>query len=101
MTRGEKSDWGPAARRSAIQRLFVSFSFGVIAGVVTSFFSPWALAALVGWDVAATIFLAWIWLTIWPMDADSTGRYAHREDPSRALADAMVVSAAVACLGGV
>ena len=66
-----------------------------------SFLGPWALAALVGWDVAAIIFLAWVWLTVWPMDAGTTGRYAHREDPSRALADTVVLIAAVACLGGV
>ena len=35
------------------------------------------------------------------MDADSTARYAQREDPSRALADGVVLTAAVACLGGV
>jgi uncharacterized membrane protein len=101
MTTDQESEWGPVARRSAIQRLTVAFSIGLIAGIAASFLGPWALAALVGWDVAAIIFLAWVWLTVWPMDADLTGRYAHREDPRRALADTVVLTAAVACLGGV
>jgi uncharacterized membrane protein len=101
MTTAKKNEWGPVARRSAIQRLIVAFSVGLIAGVATSSSSPWALAVLVGWDVAAVIFLLWVWLTVWPMDADSTSRYAGREDPSRALADGTVLVAAIACLGGV
>lgn len=101
MTTDQGSEWGPIARRSAIQRLTVAFSLGLIAGIAASFLGPWALASLVGWDVAAIVFLALVWLTVWPMDAGSTDRYAHREDPSRALADAVVLAAAVACLGGV
>jgi uncharacterized membrane protein len=101
MTPQQKSEWGPVARRSAIGRLIVAFSAGLAAGAAVSFFSPWALAVLIGWDVAAVIFLIWVWLTVWPMDADATSRYASREDPSRALADGMVLVAAVACLGGV
>jgi uncharacterized membrane protein len=97
----QKSEWGTVAGRSAMQRLVVAFSGGLVAGIVVSFFSPWALAVLVGWDVAAAIFLIWIWLTIWKMDPESTSRYAIREDPSRALADAVIVTAAIACLGAV
>ena len=101
MTKPQDGEWGSFARRSAIQRLVAAFSIGVIAGIAVAFFGPWALAVLAGWDAAAILFLAWVWLTIWPLDAESTNRYAHREDPSRALADGIVLTAAVACLGGV
>jgi uncharacterized membrane protein len=101
MTKSQNDEWGPIARRSAIGRIIISFTIGLIGGAATSFYGPWALAVLVGWDVAAITFLVWIWLTVWPMDADSTSRYAGREDPSRALADSVVLTAAVACLAGV
>jgi uncharacterized membrane protein len=94
-------EWGVVARRSAIGRLSLAFTGGLIAGLAVSFSGPWALSVLVGWNVAAAIFLIWVWCTVWPMDADSTKRYANREDPNRALADGAVTTAAVACLGAV
>jgi len=100
-SRAEQGEWGFVARRSAIDRLFVAFAGGLLAGLAVSFSSPWAFSVLIGWDVAAAIFLLWIWLTVWPMDADTTKRYADREDPSRAVADGAVTTAAVACLGAV
>jgi uncharacterized membrane protein len=101
MNTDQKSEWGAAAGHSAVGRLSVSFAGGLVAGIATSFVSPWALAVLVGWDLTAAIFLIRIWLTIWKMDPDSTCRHANREDPSRALADAIIVMAAIACLGAV
>jgi uncharacterized membrane protein len=101
MKANQTSEWGAVARRSAIDRLIVAFVAGLAVAIVTSFSNAWELAVLADWDMAATVFLAWVWLTVWPMDADSTRRYAGREDPSRALADGVVVTAAVACLGAV
>jgi uncharacterized membrane protein len=97
----QHNEWGMAARRSAIARLIVAFAGGLVAGLAVSFSSPWAFSVLIGWDVAAAIFLLWVWLTIWPMDAEKTKRYANREDPSRALANGAVTTAAVACLSAV
>jgi uncharacterized membrane protein len=96
-----QSEWGTVARRSAIGRLLVAFVGGLLAGLALSFSSPWAFSVLIGWDVAAAVFLLWVWLTIWPMNGETTKRYASREDPSRALADGAVTTAAVACLGAV
>jgi uncharacterized membrane protein len=79
----------------------VAFAAGLAVGVASSFFCTWPLAILLGWIAAAAVFLVWIWLTIWNMDPDSTNRYADREDPSRAFADSMILTAAVACLGAV
>jgi uncharacterized membrane protein len=39
-----------------------------------------------------------MWITLWPMDALETAQHAVREDPGRALADLLVVLAAVASL---
>jgi uncharacterized membrane protein len=94
-------EWGALAGRPAIDRVGVAFAAGLLAGIVVSFWSPWELTLLVGWDVAAAVFLAWVWLTVWGMDAGVTHRYASREDSSRVLADSAVVTASVACLGAV
>ncbi len=89
------------ALRTALVRLLEAFVVGLIAGIVVSFFGPWALAVLVGWDVSSLIFLVGIWMIIWPMEADATSKHSQTADPSRVLADAAVVTAAVASLGGV
>ena len=74
---------------------------GLVAGAVTAV-TPAAVAApLVGWVVAAAIFVVWTWLEIWPQGPDATAAHAQREDPSRAAADLGCLSAAVASLAGV
>ena len=72
-----------------------------MAGAVTAV-SPAAVAApLLGWVVAAAIFVVWTWLEIWPQGPDATAAHARSEDPSRAVADLACLSAAVASLVGV
>lgn len=58
--------------------------------------SPYA--PLLGWDVAAVVYLAWTWRTIWPLDATQTARLAVREDPNRRVAHAVLLGACVASL---
>jgi uncharacterized membrane protein len=101
VSRDRQSEWGLVASRSAIARLLMAFAGGLVAGLAVSFSNPWAFSVLIGWDVAAAIFLLWIWTTVWPMDPEKTKRYSNREDPSRALADGAVTAAAVACLSAV
>lgn len=68
---------------------------GVIAGAL-----GWRFA-LLGWVVAAALYVGWSWLIIAPMDAERTARHATREDATRLLADVVIVSASVGSLGGV
>jgi uncharacterized membrane protein len=42
-----------------------------------------------------------VWFHIWPLDANSTATHAAREDPMRAIADLVLLIAAVASLGAV
>src|SRR4029450_9004569 len=56
---------------------------------------PWTAAPLVGWNVAATAFIAWIWFTVAGMDAASTAKHAAIEDPSRATAGLILILAGV------
>jgi uncharacterized membrane protein len=59
--------------------------------------ASWSVAVLVGWEAAATVFLAWVGATIVRMDAAETQRIAARED-SRVAAEEAVVAASVVSL---
>jgi hypothetical protein len=75
-----RTDQPPGA--PARSRVLVAAPPGATAAGVTAAFGPWALAPLVGWDVAAPTYLGWTWSTIWHPDADHTARQAVREDPA-------------------
>jgi uncharacterized membrane protein len=47
------------------------------------------------------VYAVWTQLILRGMDADQTCRWATREDPTRWVADAVILSASVASLGGV
>jgi uncharacterized membrane protein len=85
-----------ARRRVAIAGLAGVFIYGLVA-----LLTPWQVAVLLGWDVMAASFLVGIWLAIRGSDSGETARLAKTEDPSRALADLVLVSASVASLPGV
>lgn len=74
---------------------------GVIAGVVTVLLGAAKYAPAIGWDAAAITFIAWTWITIWPWGADETAAHATRDDPTRALSDIVMLSAAVVSLAAV
>jgi uncharacterized membrane protein len=53
-----------------------------------------SLAALAGYDAAALFFVVRVWLKIWPLDAEATAEIAAREDPTRPVADLVLLVAA-------
>lgn len=61
----------------------------------------WRFAPVAGWDVAATVFIVWIWMVIWPLSPQETAAHATIEDPNRAISDTVTLSAAVASLGAI
>lgn len=79
----------------------VSTGIGTLVGLGASARLPWQLATLAGWSAAAVVFVAWVWLTLGPLDAAATRRHATREDPSRAAADLLLLGASVTSLAGV
>jgi uncharacterized membrane protein len=83
---------------SARRKVAVSAVGGLVAGGSTLSVLPWPFCVLIAWDIAAVIFLAWTWRTIWPMDPERTARDAEREDPTRAAADLVLLIAAVVSL---
>jgi uncharacterized membrane protein len=86
---------------TARQRLIVTGSLGVAAGVVLAWFVPWQLSVLGGWGAAAGSFVGWVWTTVGQWDANATRSFATREDNSRRSAQLVLVSASVASLVGV
>src|ERR1700722_6527080 len=86
------------ASTSARTHLLVSIGAGLLAGVVAAVLGAGRAAPLIGWDVLAAVFCGGVWSIVWRMDARATAGHAQRENPSRDLADLVLVGAAVASL---
>ncbi len=86
---------------TALIRVIVSGSVGVIVAGAFASVAPWQVSVLLAWDTAAVVFCAWVWLAVHGADAPTTQRIATREDDSRPAADLVLVAASVASLLGV
>jgi len=88
-----------SGRILSARRALLCLAGGAIAGLVVA---TWALALgpIVGWCVAASSALAWVWLIGWHQDAEGTERLAEEESRSHST-DLWVVLAAVASLAAV
>jgi uncharacterized membrane protein len=75
----------------------VSLAAGAVASVAVALLGPVRLTVLVGWAVAATAVLAWVWRISWPQDYAGTRRLAEEEGRSH-VTDTAVLVAAVASL---
>jgi uncharacterized membrane protein len=76
----------------------VSLAAGAAGGTAAAFAGAGRATPLIGWDTVALVFGVWVWSTVWRLDAETTARYARREDPSSQLADAVLLAAAIASL---
>jgi uncharacterized membrane protein len=83
---------------SALARIGVAAAVGLVTGGAASVVAPAQLAPLVGWDITALTWIGLIWRLIWPMDAERTAERAGGEDPTRPVADVVLILAAVASL---
>jgi uncharacterized membrane protein len=86
---------------SASARIAVCAAAGVAAGGVVAAFGIWWLVPLASWDVAAVVFLAWIWWSVWSVDAAGTARHSQRDDPARGASDSLLIGASTASLAAV
>jgi uncharacterized membrane protein len=89
--------WSVPARR----RVLIVAGIGGVAGLVTAWFTPWQLSMLAVWDVAAAVFLVWVWTTAGRFGPEETEAFATREDDSRVSAQLLLLGAAVSSLLGV
>jgi uncharacterized membrane protein len=92
------SPWRVAQAR---YRMALSLLVGLIGAGVAVALGGKELAPMIGWDVTVLTYIAWVWLTVWPMDAAATKDLAGREDPTQASTDALILTAAVASLAAV
>jgi len=91
-----------ARSHRARSQLLIVVPFGVLAGVLVLIATvPWQAATLIGWDLAATLFLARTRLALWDLDATEAARVATSEDPSRGVTDLILITASLICIIGV
>src|SRR3954447_2920486 len=103
MTR--RSGEGPESRAGSgrilsARRALVCLAVGAAAALATGIGWTFDLAPIVGWCVAASSAIAWVWLIGWHQDAEGTERLAEGETRSHST-DLWVVLAAVASLAAV
>ena len=87
-------------RDTVAVRILVAVLLGVVAALVVGNTAGWRFA-LSGWIVTAGLYVVWTRLLLGGMDAERTCRYVTREDPTRWVADVVIVTASIASLGGV
>jgi uncharacterized membrane protein len=99
MQRDSASHQGvPRLSTSARTKLLVSLGAAIVGGAAAAVVGAGRSAPLIGWDILAVVFCAWVWSTVWRLDAKSTASHAQRESPGRDLADVVLLGAAVASL---
>ena len=86
---------------TARRHLLVSLLSGTAVAAGVAWIVPVEYWLLIGWDVACLVYLTTVWMEIWPRSVHETARLAEYIDPTRAAADAIALSAAVASLGAV
>jgi uncharacterized membrane protein len=92
----------PIARTtSAGRRVLSCATLGFVAFGIAMALAPWQVAVLLGWDTTGMAFVGWVFLSIRGKDGAATACLATREDNSRAIADAVLISAGLATLIGV
>jgi uncharacterized membrane protein len=82
------------------RRLLICLGGGLLAAGLTTVAGVPGIAVLVGWAVAASGLLLWVWRISWPRDSEGTKRLAEEEGQTR-VTDTVVLGAAVASLAAV
>jgi uncharacterized membrane protein len=100
-TRTRALPWTRDSQVRARDRLVVGVVTGFVIGIVCGLVAPWQLSVLLGWDAAAAAFIIPLWSSIWGLSAGQTKAHSVREDPSRAVADGVLLATSVASLIGV
>jgi uncharacterized membrane protein len=86
---------------SAGVRVAITSAIGIAGGLIASIYTIWQAAILIGWSVTAAGLMVWIWLALWPLNAQETKSHASREDPSIRLSELIVLTSGVALLAAV
>ncbi len=76
----------------------MAFLAGVVTTLAVGFAGAWPYAAVAGWAAACVVYILWVWLVIWGMDAERTRDHATLEDPGRRTADLLFIVASLAAV---
>jgi uncharacterized membrane protein len=87
-------------RDTVAVRILVSVVLGVVVALVVGNTAGWRFA-LIGWVAAAALYVLWTQRILSGMDAEQTCRWVTREDPTRWVADVVILTASMASLVGV
>jgi uncharacterized membrane protein len=87
-------------RDTVAVRISVAVVLGVAVALTVGNTVGWRFA-LAGWVATAGLYVVWTRLILGRMDAEQTRKWVTREDPTRWVADVVIVSASIASLGGV
>ncbi|WP_439656665.1 DUF1345 domain-containing protein [Lentzea sp. HUAS TT2] len=79
-------------------KVVVAIAAGLVCGLVITLTGHGEFGLLVGWDVATLVYLVRAWMVIWPMGAEETAQHAVRNDPTRRVAEVLLLVAALASL---
>ena len=90
---GSSSDHETSGPLQARTRVIVSLLAGVAACVSLLFVWSWQSAVPAGWIVTASVFIAWVWVSVGRMDGAQTAQHATIEDGSRAASEIVVLTA--------
>lgn len=86
---------------SAITRVVLALVLGVVTGAAVAGAGGSPLGILVGFALAATVFVVLGWASLWPMDAPTTKDHARREDFQPVIEELLVVLFALIGLVGI
>ncbi len=92
------SDRDKAGGLPVAVRVLICGAAGAVAAGVLAIVGPWWLIPLGGWAVAAFAFLAWMWRSMWSLDAAGTAAHSRRENPRRGTADLLLLAASLVSL---
>ncbi len=91
---------GPRLTILSWRRLLICLGGGLVAAGLTTVGGVPGIAVLVGWAVAASGLLIWVWRISWPRDSEGTKQLAEEEGRTH-VTDTVVLCAAVASLAAV
>lgn len=86
---------------TSLQRALIAFGAGAATTLVLSWFVAWEISVPTGWCAAAATFVLRVWLPCARMSSEDVAAWAPAEDDTRAMASALLLSAAVASIVGV
>ncbi|MEV4492974.1 DUF1345 domain-containing protein [Micromonospora coxensis] len=93
-------DMRTPGRILSVRRLSISLVAGAVVALAVAVFGFPELSPLVGWNVAVSVVLVWVWQISWRQGPEGTERLAEEESRSRST-DGAVLIAALASLGTV